>query len=96
VTLTKKFNLMSRFFIAAILFFLGCSAQEKHALAFTTRGFGASSSARFSQKNIKRQSDTITQYQEKMQKLTAYWHDDLLAASQLLRIKVGSAKKWLY
>lgn len=77
-----------------VFFTLGnaLSTQGIHALAVNLRGFGASSSAIFSQKNIRSQSDTVTKYQEKMGELTTYWHDDLLAAYQLLRIKVGSAK----
>ena len=68
-------------------------SQGIHALSVNLRGFGESSSAMFSQEDIKRRSRSLVEYQQDMAILTSFWDDDLLAAYQFLKVKIGIKQK---
>jgi len=68
------------------------SEQGLHTLLVDFRGYGDSVATGFSRKDIKKKAINIVDYQSGMALLTTYWQEDLLAAYQFLRTKVGANK----
>jgi hypothetical protein len=64
--------------------------QGLHTLSLDLRGYGGSTSAKYSREVIKNNAIDIVGYHSEMALLTTYWQDDLIAAYQFLRSKIDS------
>ena len=61
-----------------------------HTLSLDLRGYGASTSDRFSHVNMKRNTKDINVYQIEFDILKSYWPSDVLSAYQYLRDKINN------
>lgn len=63
-----------------------------HTLSLDLRGYGKSTSFKYSREAIKENATDIVSYQSEMALITTYWQDDLVAAYQFLRSKVDKSQ----
>lgn len=66
--------------------------QGLHTLSLDFRGYGNSIDNGLSHADIKRNASDIVTYQNEVAMLKSYWQEDLLAAYNYLRSKVGKGK----
>lgn len=73
---------------------LAKTLQQQHidAVLLELRGFGSSTSEKYSHKEIKKTSKDIITYQQNVALLNAYWGDDALLAYNALREKLGNER----
>ena len=71
---------------------LSLAEQGLHTLSLDLRGYGKSVGMGYSQREVKQETKSITDYNNEMALLKSYWAEDLLAAYNFLRTKVDKSR----